>query len=199
MEAIVSPAYRKMEYLLVIDIPETLRHKIEKAREDLVSAYAIRQPRTGRPHIGLVRFTAWQQMEGKIRNSIQVIAMAQGPFLVEFSDYSGYPMHSIFIQLRTRERVKGLIKALKQARSLMCMTGDAPHFIEDPVIPLAARLEKNTYLEAMKEYTTRHFNGRFIADSVLMLKREKKTERYQIVSRFELKHLPVGIQQGELF
>lgn len=199
MEEIVSPAYRKMEYLLVIDIPETLRHKIERAREDLVSAYAIRQPRTGRPHIGLVRFTAWQQMEGKIGTRVQEIVMGQSPFLVEFSDYGGYPMHSIFIQMRTKERVKGLIKALKQARSLMRLTGDAPHFFEDPVIPLAARLEKNSYLDAMKEYATRHFNGRFVADSVLMLKREKKTERYQIASRFELKHLPVGIQQGALF
>lgn len=199
MDIFNMPGYHQYEYLLVIDIPESLRHKIEKARQELADHYHIRQPKTGRPHIGLVRFTAFQQGEEKIIDRLQAILMAQGPFLTELSGFGGYPMHALFINISRQERIKGLVKALKEARPLMKAGGEAPHFLEDPVIPLAARMDKNIYIAAMKEYAHRHFSGRFVASSVLMLKRKQKNERYQVVKRFELEHLPVGARQQELF
>ncbi|MBK7433692.1 MAG: hypothetical protein IPI66_07170 [Chitinophagaceae bacterium] len=39
--------YALQEYLIVIDIPEALRHKIEKAREELMTNYPVRQPKVG--------------------------------------------------------------------------------------------------------------------------------------------------------
>lgn len=193
------PGYRTREYLLVIDIPETLRHKIEKAREELMANYSLRQPKTGRPHVGLVRFTAFQQQEQKIRDRIMLITLAQQPFLVEFSNYGGYPMHCIYIQVRTREKIRELVKSYKAARPLLKTNGEAPHFLDDPVIPLAARMDKDVYIQAMKEYSGKHFSGRFLASSVLLLSRGNKQERYQILGRFAMDNLPVGIHQGALF
>ncbi len=199
MPALHIPGYQKHEYLLVIDIPEALRHKIEKAREELVDRYRITQPKTGRPHVGLVRFTALQQTEEKIITRLHNITMAQAPFLIELSNFDGYPMHSIFITVSRQEKIKQLVKACKEARPLMKANGDSPHFLDDPVMPLAARLDKDIYLSAMKEYAGKHFSGRFVADAVLLLKRKEKNERYQVLKRFELEHLPVGTRQGELF
>jgi len=193
------PGYQTREYLLVIDIPEALRHKIEKAREELVTNYPLRQPKTGRPHIGLLRFTAFQLQEQKIMDHIMVITLAQQPFLVELNDFGGYPMHSIYIQVRTKEKIRMLVKACKALRPLLKTNGEAPHFLDDPVIPLAARMDKHVYMHAMKEYRGKHFNGRFLVSSVLLLSRGNRQERYQVLGRFPMENLPVGIQQGALF
>ena len=199
MNILNMTGYQKHEYLLVIDIPEVLRHKIEKARQDLMEHYHISQPKTGRPHVGLVRFAVLQQMEEKIISRLQQITMAQQPFIIELSGFGGYPMHSVFIHIGTHEKIKQLVKACKEARPLFKANGEKPHFLDDPVIPLAARMDKDIYITAMKEYTNKHFSGRFVASSVLLLKRKEKNERYRILKSFELEDLPVGIKQGALF
>ncbi|MBK7557571.1 MAG: 2'-5' RNA ligase family protein [Chitinophagaceae bacterium] len=193
------PGHRLHEYLLVIDPHEELRHKIEKCRQQLTEKYHILQPQTGRPHITLVRFTANPMMEEKIINRLQLIAMAEKPFVVELQDFGSYPMHAIFIKIVNQPRVLQLIKNLKQARRLMKAAGDDPHFLQDPQIALAGRLPKDKYLELMKEYLHKKFTGRFYADAMLLLRRPKNEKRYQIVRRFEFECLPVTTAQGVLF
>lgn len=193
------PGHRLYEYLLVIDPHETLRQKIEKNRQALMEKYHILQPQTGRPNVSLVRFTSLQMMEEKIIQRLQLVAMAEKPFVIELQDYGSYPMHAIFIRIANQPRVLQLIKNLKQARRLMKAAGDDPHFLLDPHIALAGRIPKEKYLEAMKEYGHKKFTGRFVADAMLLLRRPKNEKRYQIVKRFEFECLPVSTAQGVLF
>ena len=193
------PGHQLFEYLLVIDPHEELRHKIEKSRLQLTEKYRIQQSQTGRPHLSLLRFTAIKMMEEKIVNRLQLIAMAEKPFVVELRDYDSYPMHAIFIKIANQPRVLQLIKNLKQARPLMKAAGDDPHFLQDPQIALAGRLPKEKYLEIMKEYLHKKFTGKFMADAMLLLCRTKNEKRYQIVKRFEFECLPVSTAQGVLF
>lgn len=194
-----TPGHQLYEYQLVIDPHEELRHKIEKSRLQLTEKYHIQQPQTGRPHISLVRFKAVKMMEEKIINRLQIIAMAEKPFMVELQDYGSYPMHAIFIKIANQPRVLQLIKNLKQARQLMKAAGDDPHFLQDPQIALAGRLPKEKYLEIMKEYLHKKFTGKFIADAMLLLHRAENEKRYQIVKRFSFECLPVSTAQGVLF
>jgi 2'-5' RNA ligase len=193
------PGHRLYEYLLVIDLPEVLRQKIEKNRRALMEKYHILQPQTGRPHVSLVRFTSLQMMEEKIIQHLQLVAMAEKPFVIELQDYGSYPMHAIYIRIANQPGVLQLIKNLKQARRLMKAAGDDPYFLRDPNIALAGRISKEKYLEAMKEYGHKKFTGRFVADAMLLLRRPKKEKRYQIVRRFEFECLPVTTAQGVLF
>jgi len=48
------------------------------------------------------------------------------------------------------------------------------------------------------EYSKRIY-GRFIADSMLLLKRPVGEGKYQIAKRLNFKNLPVVTKQGELF
>lgn len=193
------PGYRLSEYLLLLDIPEALRHKIEKARAELLEKYLIPQPPTGRPHVALVRFVIPEIMEQKLICRLQNIAMAEKPFLVELNNYGSYPMHSIYINISSRNRVLELIKVLKQARPQMKGGGDDPHFLLDPTIPLAGRIDKRIYIEAVKEYAHKHFTGKFLADALLLLKRKSGEKKYQVVRRLEFQNLPVNALQGKLF
>ncbi len=193
------PGYQVIEYLLVLDPHEGLRHKIEKCRLELIEKYHIQQPQTGRPHVSLVRFSAYKMAEEKLINRLQIIAMADKPFMVALQDYDSYPMHAIFIKIANQPRVLQLIKNLKQDRPLMKAGGEDPHFLEDPQIALVGRIPKDKYLEIMKEYLHKKFTGKFFADAMLLLRRAKGERRYQIVKRFEFKCLPVTAAQGVLF
>jgi hypothetical protein len=193
------PGYRVSEYLLVLDVPELLRHKIEKARTELLEKYLIPQPPTGRPHVALVRFVMPEMMEEKFLYRMQVIAMAEKPFLIELHNYGSYPMHSVYINIANQQRVLQLIKNLKETRSLMKSGGEDPHFLQDPVIPLAGRIDKKIYVEAMKEYVHKHFSGKFVVDAMLLLKRKSGEKKYQVLRRFEFQNLPVNAVQGNLF
>ena len=193
------PGQHLYEYLLVISPHEELRHQIEKSRLQLTEKYHINQPQPGRPHVSLVRFTAVHMMEEKIIDRLQIIAMAENPFLIALQDYDGYPMHAIFIKITNQPGVLKLIKNLKQARRLMKAAGDDPHFLRDPQIALAGRLPKEKYLEIMKEYLHKKFTGRFFADALLLLRRPATEKQYQIVRRFEFACLPVTTAQGFLF
>lgn len=189
---------RAYEYLLVLDPPEALRHKIEKCRTALVEKYHIHQPPVGRPHVSLARFIARADMEEKIIHRLQLIALEEKPFVVDLQDYGSYPMHAIFIRIANQPRVVQLIKHLKEARRLMKASGEDPYFIQDPNIALAGRLPREKYLEAMKEYLHKSFTGRFVADSFLLLKRAVQEKRYQVAGRFHFECLPITAQ-GNLF
>lgn len=197
--ALNLPGHQVYEYLLVIDPHEELRHRIEKSRLQLTEKYHIQQPQTGRPHVSLLRFTAVKLMEEKIINRLQLIAMAEKPFMIELQDYGSYPMHAIFIKIANQPRVLQLIKNLKPARRLLKAAGDDPHFLQDPQMALAGRLPKEKYLELMKEYLHKKFTGRFFADAFLLLRRAATEKRYQVIQRFAFECLPVTAAQGVLF
>jgi 2'-5' RNA ligase len=74
-----------------------------------------------------------------------------------------------------------------------------PHFIDMPYLTIARKLVPWQYEKAWPEYSNLHFTGRFIADSMLLMKREVGDKKYQIVQRFEFMNLPVATKQGELF
>ncbi len=74
-----------------------------------------------------------------------------------------------------------------------------PHFIEESHLTICRQLKPWQYEQGWLEYSHRHFSGRFIADSMLLLKRPAGEKGYQIAKRFEFQNLPVSTKQGSLF
>lgn len=193
------PGLGRYEYLLVIDIPADLRERIEKCRHELVEKYHINQPATGRANVSLVRFSALKMTEERIVKRLTLIAENEKPFAIDLQNFGSYPMHAIFIRIANQPRVLELIKRLKKVRSLMKGAGEDPHFLQDPNIALAGRVDKSSYIEAMKEYEHRNFRGRFIVSSFILLKRAKDEKKYSVVKRFEFQYITLLNGQGLLF
>ena len=72
-------------------------------------------------------------------------------------------------------------------------------FILQPYINIAYKLLPWQYEKAWLEYEQKHFHGRFIADSITLLKRKEVNKGYQIVERFTFQNLKAETKQGELF
>jgi hypothetical protein len=73
-----------------------------------------------------------------------------------------------------------------------------PHFITEPYLTIARKLQPWQYEKAWLEYQHANFHGRFIADHVLLLKR-KAGEYYKPVEKFLFQGITSEIKQGELF
>jgi 2'',5'' RNA ligase family. len=194
------PGYRMNEYLLVLNPHEDLRNRIMQVRKDFAEKYTTALIAGGRPHIALARFTQLEMMEERIVNRLKTVAMGYHPFKVELKDYGSFPSHTIFINVATRLPVQQLVREIRASQRLMKLDNEhKPHFIDEPYIVIARKLMPWQYEKGWLEYSHRHFTGRFIADSMLLLKRRAGDKAYQIVQRLEFMNLPVSIRQGELF
>ena len=194
------PGYRYNEYLLILNPHEELRNKIMYIKNAFADKYKSNYAKFGQPHITLVNFIQFEMMEERVVNRLKTIAMGYHPFKVELKDFGNFPSHTIFINVDTQLQVKNLVKEIKPAQQLMTLNKDyKPHFIDTPHIPIARKLVPWQYEKAWLEYSHLQFTGRFIADSMLLIKRKVGDMKYQIVQRFEFMNLPVSTKQGALF
>jgi 2'-5' RNA ligase len=195
------PGYRIYEYLLVLSPPEDLWSKIKKVKQEFYDVYKAPSAIGGKPHITLVNFLQYEMMEERIVSRLKTIAMGYHPIKIELKDYGSFPSHTIYINVTSKIPIQTLVKEVrKESQRLMKLnTDNKPHFILEPHITIARRLQPWQYEKGWLEYSNRHFTGRFIADGMLLLKKPVGEMKYQIVQRFEFKNMPVTTQQGELF
>jgi 2'-5' RNA ligase len=203
MKSIIDtiPGYRVYEYLLVLSPHEELWNKIVKVKEEFAEKYKTDYARWGKPHVMLANFVQYGQAEERIINRINAVAMAQYPFKVELKDFGSFPSHTIYINVLSKLPIQNFIKQIRgEAQRLMKLNDDnKPHFMMEPHITIARKLQPWQYEKGWLEYSSKSFTGRFIADSMLLLKRPVGEGKYQIAKRFEFQNLPVVTKQGELF
>lgn len=192
------PAYRQAQYLLILQPSETLRNRIQQQRQTLSDTYQSPLPGS-KPHITLVQFVTWQMSEERLRNRLHAIAMGCPPFKVDLAGYGSFPSHTIYINVATKNHIQMLVRELKTAQRLMKSSDNSPHFVTEPHITVARKLQPEQYDKAWLEYEHKHFSGSFVADSILLIKRPLDSKVWQIVERFELMNLPVNTTQGALF
>jgi 2'-5' RNA ligase len=194
------PGYRRNEYLLVLSPHEELRNKITSVKKEFYERYKTPGALGGKPHLTLVKFDQVEMMEERLVNRLKNIAMGFPPFKVELKDYGSYPSHTIFINVTSKLPIQNLVREIKQVQRLMKLDNDhKPYFIDEPNMTIARKLVPWQFEAAWLEYSHRHFTGRFIADSMLLLKRREGDRAFQIVQRFEFMNLPITTKQGELF
>jgi 2'-5' RNA ligase len=199
--ALTLPGYKVNEYLLVLNPHEDLRNKIKAVKKEFHDTYKAPNALWGKPHITLVNFLQYAMMEERIISRLKTVAMGYHPFKVELKDFGSFPSHTIYINVTTKEPVRELVKEMRPFQQLMKLNKDnKPHFIDEPHLTVARKLLPWQYEKGWLEYSQKHFTGRFIADSMLLLRRQAGVDNpYQILHRLEFMNLPVSTKQGELF
>ncbi len=188
------------EYLLVLSPHEELRTRIGQVRKEFSDAYQAPINFGGKPHLTLLTFTQLALMEERIVSRLRTIAMGYCPFKVELKDFGSYPSHSIFINVTSKLPIRGLVKEVREIQRLMKLDKEhKPHFIDEPQLTIARKLLPWQYEKGWQEYSHKSFTARFIADSMLLLKRPQGNKAWQIAERLVFQNLPVATRQGDLF
>ena len=203
METIVNtiPGYRVYEYLLVLSPHEELWNRIMKVKENFAEGYKCDAARWGGPQIALVNFSQYEMMEERIVNRLRTVAMGYPPFKVELKDFGSFPSHTLYINVTSKLPVQNLVKKIRtDGQRLMKLNDDnKPLFIMEPHLTIARKLKPWQYEKGWLEYSNKHFTGRFIADSMSLLKRPAGERKYRLIHQFEFQNLPVITRQGQLF
>ncbi len=194
------PGYTAYEYLLVLNPHEDLRKKIMQAKKEFSEKYGVGNS-GGITYLALVGFTQYEMMEERIINRLKLVGMSFPPFKVELKDFGSFPSHTIYINVASRLPVQNLVKEVRsQSQRLMKLNDEnKPHFMLEPHLTIARKLKPWQYEKGWLEYNTKSFSGRFIADSMTLLRRPAGEMRYSTIARFEFQNLPVSSRQCELF
>lgn len=197
----IVPNYQVYEYLLVLSPNEALREKIQKVKQQFFEDYKASSALYGKPHVTLVNFLQFEMREERIINRLNNISQGYHPIKIEMKDFGSFPSHTIFINITSKDQIQSLVKTIRtETQLLMKLNNDnRPHFILEPHLTIARKLQPWQFEKAWLEYSHKHFTGRFIADSMLLLKRPLGEMKYQIVKRFEFQNMPVNTVQGGLF
>jgi len=202
--AVLHETYKKQlsicEYQLILNPNESLRNKILQVRKEFYETYQVPSALGGNPYLTLVRFTQLTLMEDRITQRLRSIAMGYCPFKVELKDFGSFPSHTIFINVTSKLPISRLVREIRDIQRLMKSDKDnKPHFIEEPHLTIARKLQPWQYEKGWLEYSNKSFTGRFIADSMLLLKRRAGDKAWQIAERFVFQNLPISTRQGELY
>jgi len=195
------PGYNVYEYLLVLHPHEELWNKIVKLKTEFADKYQSDHARRGKPHITLANFLQHDMLQSRIVNRLKAIALGFPPIKIELNGFGSFPSHTIYINISSKIPVQSLVKQVRtEAQRLMKLNDDnKPHFILEPHLTIARKLQPWQYEQGWLEYSNRHFTGRFIASDMLLLRRPLDEKKYEIIQRFEFANMPVNTKQGELF
>jgi 2'-5' RNA ligase len=200
------------EYQLILSPHEELCNRIWQIKTAFQDTYQS-QGGGGKPNLTILRFTQLALMEERIVQRLRTIAMGYCPFKVELKDFGSLPTHSIFIQVTSKLPIRTLVKEVRDLQRLMKLDKEhKPYFVEEPNLLIARNLLPWQYEKAWLEYSNKSFTGRFIADGMLLLRRQanygpsdkphtrlRSDKAWQIAERFAFQNLPVTTRQGELF
>jgi 2'-5' RNA ligase len=188
------------EYLLVLQPHEALWNDIKSIKQKFAEGFNCEQAKKGLPHITLIRFKQFQSTENHIRHWLRNNARAISPFKVEMKDFGSFPSHTIYINIVSKVPIMNAVKILRQnAQKFMKIDKDnKPHFITEPHLTIARKLQPWQYEKGWLEYEHVNFHGRFIADHAMLLKR-KDGEYYKQVEKFMFEGIKEEIKQTNLF
>ncbi|GAC1528173.1 MAG: hypothetical protein NVS3B15_05720 [Sediminibacterium sp.] len=196
----LSEQYTIGEYLLVLEPHEALRNSIMDLKKQFAEGYDCPSAAFGQPHITLVKFQQYEILEARIVHRLKMITRARHSFIVELNDFGSFPAHTIYINVSTKVQIGELVKEIRQMQRLMKMNKEyKPHFMMEPHLSIARKLLPWQYEKGWLAYTNSHFNGRFQAGHVLLLRKRMGEMRYQQVQRFELMNVKSGVRQAVLF
>src|SRR6188768_417419 len=156
------PGYRIYEYLLVLNPHEALRNKIMQVKQHFFVTYKNSTALYSKPHLTLVNFVQYQLMEERLVNRLQAIAMGYPPVKIELKDYGSFPSHTIYINITSKVPIQNLVKNIRaEAQRLMKLNDEnKPHFILEPHLMVARKLEPWQYEKGWLEYSNLSFTGR---------------------------------------
>jgi hypothetical protein len=185
-----TPEVSLREYLLVAMPDEVVTQKILEERQNFHLHYDHHNAISDRPHIAIANFLAKEAMEETLIRWIQNVCRLHKGFGVTLNNYSGIPADTIYLRIQDPWPFVQLTNALKIIDGFI-QSNDCPpvDMVTRPQLDIAESLPQQVYEKAIVEYAMKSFSGSFKVEKLVMLKREGRFERAEMVNTFTLSPL----------
>jgi hypothetical protein len=181
------PANQFAEYLLVAVPEPELHDKILFEQQVFDQQYQQRNQGKSKLHIEVAGFQAKEEMEPTLLRWMHRIFSSQQAFSVPLSNYSGIPADSVYLRVPESQPFQQLGQALEPLNDYI-KTCDCPSIRVNlkPNLPIARKLNADTYLKAMMDYSSRSFHEIFEVRELVLLRRKHLFDPYTQVNKFVL-------------
>lgn len=195
-----SAGYNVTEYILALQPHEDLCDTLMQEKQIFAEKFDCPSALYNKPQVTLARFKQHDLMEPHIIRSLRNITASVSPFKVELRGFGSLPSHTIYITITSKVQIMDIVKSVRASQKLMKLDDDnKPHFMTEPYIQIAYKLLPWQYEKAWLEYEHKHFQGRFIASEIVLLKRKEGSRGYQLAEKFLFENIKTEIKQGSLF
>ncbi len=194
------PGYQLHEYQLVLALPDALKERLKKVRQQFQETYQTAPQGQSPILLPLVKFRQRPVLEERMVLSLQQVVSSWKPVALHLKDFGSAPAHSIYIPVTSPLPLQSMVRGLKGVQSLLKADREnQPHFPDEHRVFVASRIPRQVYENAWLAYSHKKFTGQFMADACLLLKRKTGSQYWQILRRMEFRNLPLGVSQGSLF
>lgn len=169
------------EYLLLLSPPPYIRSEVKAIKEKFYDEHNV-QAKKSQPHITLIHFRLNPDQEEKLVSDIEEISAMQSPIEVMLRNFNHFGTHTIYIDVKNVSAITDLIKSLHARLNLH---RSQAFFAFKPHITIAEGLLAEKFKTAFAAFEHREFNASFIADSMMLMKRDSIYERYLVIKEFE--------------
>lgn len=195
------------EYLLLLSPDEKIKHETMEIKKVFNKEYGINNATISRPHITLVNFCQFESMEKSIFETLKAISKHVQPTVIELSGFGQFKESTIFIDVIENSSILNCITLIKShvRKKLNLSRRFKPQFSNHLHLTIARKISASQFINAWKVCKDKEYNNSFIADEMLLLKREIDMQTllplsyYQPVSTFLFKGKKELNQQLHLF
>ncbi len=170
------------EYLLMLNPPQRTRKEVNAIRENFYKQHEHAQGKKPQTHITLVHFRLNPNQEEKLINDIEEVSALQSPVEVRLKNFKNFGTHTIYIDVVNGSAITDLVKSLHAKLNLH---RSQAFFAYKPHITLVDGLTSEKFQKVFSEYMRREFSGSFIADSMVLMRRNSPYENYLIIKEFD--------------
>src|SRR5262245_10835072 len=96
------------EYLLIVSPGGDVYNRVMEEKQYFSEKYQQPVAIKTKPHITILNFMAWDNVEGSLIAGLQRIAKGQQSFMVTLNNYSGFPPDTVFIRIQDHAPFKKL-------------------------------------------------------------------------------------------
>lgn len=170
------------EYLLMLNPPKRIRNEVKKIQEKFYGEYEHVQSKKSEPHVTLIHFRLNPHHEEKLISDIEEISAVQSPIEVVLKNFNHFGTHTIYIDVKNVSVITDVVKSLHAKLNLQLSQS---FFAWKPYMTIAKGLTSEKFKTAYPVFEQREFNSSFIADGMVLLKRDSSYERYLVIKEFE--------------
>ena len=176
------------EYNLVVKPDASLKEKLLDLRKEFDSEFGeIKKifPEDCMPgFITIAGFFAREEMENTFIRWIQRVCSQFHSFPVTLNNYSGLPMHTIHLRVQELTHFNAFIQLLEPVNAFITACSCQLRVVNNPSLPVVTGLPEHIYSQAIMNYSQQTFHETFMANELILLKREKSSGSYKSLTVF---------------
>ncbi|MFI5218606.1 MAG: DNA polymerase IV [Bacteroidia bacterium] len=171
------------EYLLLISPPIQIKKEIMEIKKEFHEKHDHVQAIKSKPHNTLINFGFNTVFEKQLVYKIDEVVKFHSSFDTRLNGFNHFRTHTIYINVETEAPIVNLVRSL---HSTLSLPSSQSFFAWKPYVTIAKGLDENKFNKAMPEFEIQSFEASFITDSIILMKRDSRFAKYEIVKEFYL-------------